>query len=56
MSQINAAELRKRAPLAISVGIVAVLAIALVSGSSVYTDVLWLALRRVLIGSPLFFS
>ena len=41
MSQINAAELRKRAPLAISVGIVAVLAIALVSGSSVYTDVLW---------------
>jgi uncharacterized membrane protein (UPF0182 family) len=41
MSQINAADLRKRAPLAISVGIVAVLAIALVSGSSVYTDVLW---------------
>lgn len=41
MSQINAADLRKRAPLAISVGIVALLAIALVSGSSVYTDVLW---------------
>ena len=41
MSQINAADLRKRAPLAISVGIIAVLAIALVSGSSVYTDVLW---------------
>ncbi|MEY3484234.1 MAG: hypothetical protein RLZZ218_1069, partial [Actinomycetota bacterium] len=41
MSQINAADLRKRAPLAISIGIVAVLAVALVSGSSVYTDVLW---------------
>ena len=35
------ADIRKRAPLAISVGIIAVIAIALVSGSGLYTDVLW---------------
>lgn len=41
MSQTRAADIRKRAPLAISVGIIAVIAIALVSGSGLYTDVLW---------------
>jgi uncharacterized membrane protein (UPF0182 family) len=41
MSQTSQADLRKRAPLAISVGIVAALAVALISGSGVYTDVLW---------------
>ena len=41
MSQMTPADIRKRAPLAISVGIIAVIAIALVSGSGLYTDVLW---------------
>jgi len=41
MSQTNQANARKRAPLAISLGIIAVLGTALVSASSVYTDVLW---------------
>ena len=41
MSQTNASNVRKRAPLTISLGIVAVLAIALLSASGVYTDVLW---------------
>jgi uncharacterized membrane protein (UPF0182 family) len=41
MSQTSQANVRKRAPLAISVGIVAALAVALISGSGVYTDVLW---------------
>jgi uncharacterized membrane protein (UPF0182 family) len=41
MSQTSQADIRKRAPLAISIGIVAVLAVGLLSASSVYTDVLW---------------
>ena len=41
MTQMSQAEIRKRAPLAISIGIVAVLAVGLLSASSVYTDVLW---------------
>jgi len=41
MSQANQVNVRKRAPLVISLAIVAALAIALVSASGVYTDVLW---------------
>ncbi|MFM8926777.1 MAG: UPF0182 family protein, partial [Rhodoluna sp.] len=41
MSQVNTADLRKRAPLVISLGIVVLLGIILVSASGFYTDVLW---------------
>jgi len=41
MSQISNVSLRRRAPLMISIGIIAVLAIILTSASGVYTDVLW---------------
>ncbi|MEY4417605.1 MAG: hypothetical protein RIQ88_43 [Actinomycetota bacterium] len=41
MSQANSVNLRKRAPFAISLGIVIVLGLILTSASGVYTDVLW---------------
>mgnify|MGYP002133350856 CR=1 FL=1 len=41
MSQTSNVSLRRRAPLMISIGIIAVLAIILTSASGVYTDVLW---------------
>jgi len=41
MSNANAKSVRKRAPLAISIGIVVLLAIILTAVSGVYTDVLW---------------
>ena len=41
MTQTNSATARRRAPLVISLGIIAVLAIILTSASGVYTDVLW---------------
>ncbi len=41
MSQVNTADLRKRAPLVISLGIVILLGVILVAASGFYTDVLW---------------
>ena len=41
MTQASQVNIRKRAPLVISLAIVALLAIALISASGVYTDVLW---------------
>lgn len=41
MTQASQVNIRKRTPLVISLGIVAILAIALISSSGVYTDVLW---------------
>ena len=41
MSQVNTADLRKRAPLVISLGIVILLGVILVSASGFYTDILW---------------
>ncbi|NDC19497.1 MAG: hypothetical protein EBZ87_04435, partial [Microbacteriaceae bacterium] len=41
MSQANTQISKKRKPLVISLAIVGVLAIALISASGVYTDVLW---------------
>ncbi len=41
MTQTNPANVRKRAPLAISLGIVILLGLSLISASGVYTDVLW---------------